>query len=423
MLPILGRLELLLMDAFMQYSTHVRAGQIQPRPADPNWRAASPKNDTWELLQELLSSRDFGDELRALPPSNPGYQNLRKALHQYRKMAQQGAWPRIPPGPVLRQGHRNHRVQLLRERLSREAYSLKASSRPKLFDADLKRMVIYFQRRHGLPPNGSIDQATHNALNVPLDERIAQIKTNMDRWRWLPRQLGDDYIMVNTAGYELVAYADEEPYLVMRVITGKPERPSPILGGQVSHIVINPTWVVPRKIATEDLLPKIQANPDYLQEKKLRVLTSLDPEAEEVDPQDIDWSSLNEGNFPFILRQEPGEINSLGRIKFVFLNDFAVFLHDTPLRHLFRESHRAFSSGCIRVEDPLKLAQFMLGEDSGWDKDELKQSITEGYSESINVTNSMPIYLVYWTAWAEPNQIVNFRKDIYEWDKIRGPCH
>ena len=422
MTSALARLELILTNAFIKYSDDVRNGLLQPDTGDPNWRAYAGRPEALPLLDELLANHNFAVELRTLPPPHQGYRQLREALRRHRHWAKQGGWPEIPAGPGLRRGQRHAQVRLLRARLMGEDSRLEQAKDPTLFDQPLHEAVQDFQQRHGLEAQGLVGAATRRAMNIPVSERIQQLKVNMDRWRWLPRELGDDYIMVNTAAYQLTAYVEQEPHMSMRVITGKPERPSPIVGGKLVQVIINPDWVVPKTIAVKDILPILQTDPDYLSKKKIHIFSSPQADAEEIDPDDIDWTEIDENTFPYTLVQEPGVDNSLGRIKFVFLNDFAVFLHDTPIRELFARNQRAFSSGCIRVENPKELANFLLGEDSGWDDEELEQSISEGYTEKVQMARPIPVYLVYWTAWVDKDQGVNFREDIYKWDQIRGKC-
>ena len=420
----LAQLEIRLSHAFMKYSDDVRNGQLQPEAKDRYWRAYSGRVPALKLLKELLAKDELAAALHDLPPPQLGYEYLRKALRHYNYFAKQGGWSDIPAGQVLQLGQRHPQVKLVRERLMVDDLELEPVARESvaLFDRTLHDAVLRFQARYGLEATGKVDKATRQAMNVTVTERIQQIKVNMDRWRWLPRDLGYDYIMVNTAAYQLTAYVDRQPHMRMRVITGKPERPSPIVDSKLVQVILNPDWIVPITIAVEDIIPRIKTEPDYLARHNIRIFTSHKAGAEEIAPTLIDWETISMDPFPYTLIQEPGVGNSLGQIKFVFLNDFAVFLHDTPIRDLFAQNKRAFSSGCIRVEKPRELAKFLLGEGSGWGDDELEQSIRSGETEKIQMDRNIPIYLVYWTAWVDEDRVVHFRDDIYNWDKVQGKC-
>jgi len=405
-------LELLLTDAFFRYHADVRAGQKD----DPNWRIATPKEDGVTRLEKTLASKDFAAALKRLPPPHQGYRDLRQALAHYRRVAKQGGWRPLPE-KKLYWGMWHDNVSLMRERLTMGG-DLPAGKveEARFFDQNLKQAVERFQHRHGLKADGIVGATTRARMNLPVSHYIEQIKLNMKRWRWLPRSLGKRYLLVNTAGYELFLFEQGRPRLAMRVITGRPEHPTPIFRNVLSNVIINPYWYVPKRIVLEDLIPKQLRNPRFFSANRIRILTSLKPDAKELDPASIDWSSLTPEHFPYVFRQDPGPYNSLGRIKFHLKNNYNIYLHDTPQRYLFDISTRAFSSGCVRVEEPRQLAHYLLSEDQNWSRDKLEQAIRSGDTLNVSLNKPVPIYLVYWTAWVGPDQAVYFRNDIYERD-------
>lgn len=416
-------LELLLTDAFLHYSKHVRNGRLKPEVVDPNWHITAPDTDTVGLLRNILAAEDFTNAVKALAPQHAGYRRLREALAQYRQLAGKPDWPVIPTQPKLYWGVWHDNIPLLRRRLILTGdLSARKVQEPRFFDQRLRQAVEHFQRRHGLKSDGVVGAATFTRLNTPLREHVRQIKLNMERWRWLPRELGDRYVMVNTASYQLHVIDHGKPRLAMRVITGTAERPTPVVGGRMQSLIINPYWYIPQKIAVEDLIPKQVANPQFFKSNRIHVMLRLDEQAREIDPTTIDWGQIDRENFPYRLRQEPGPGNSLGNIKFPFLNNFAIYLHDTPARYLFNYTKRAFSSGCVRVEDPLRLASYLLNGEQGWTLAKLQEKIDTGETLTVGLPRPVPIYLVYWTVWVGADNTVYFQKDIYDRDRPMADC-
>jgi murein L,D-transpeptidase YcbB/YkuD len=275
--------------------------------------------------------------------------------------------------------------------------------------------VKRFQERHGLDASGVVDSATRAELNVSAAVRAEQLRINLERWRWLPQDLGRRRIVVNIAAYELQVIEDDEVTLAMRVVVGRDFKRTPVFSDTVRYIVLNPYWHVPSSIAVEDVLPKIQRDPTYLERFGMHVFTP-GPNAVEVDPSTIDWSTVTADNFPYRFHQEPGRLNALGRIKFMFPNRYDVYLHDTPSRSLFTKAQRDFSHGCIRVEKPLDLAAYLMKK-SRWKRDEIERALDEGTERTIYLPRPMPIHLLYWTAWADEDGTIQFRTDINDVDR------
>jgi L,D-transpeptidase YcbB len=413
---VLADLDLLLTDAFLIYGSHLLAGRVHPETIHPKWDLAGREKDLGEILTAAVDKDRIEEALDAMRPSHPGYHALREALARYREILQQGGWPGVPAGPVLRPGDRDGRAAALRARLAVSGDldpAAPAGGDPDLYDPALQQAVKRFQSRHGLASDGVVGPATIEALDVPAEERVRQLERNMERWRWLPEDLGERYVLVNTADFSLEVVEDGKRVMAMKVIAGKKARLTPVVSGRITYLVFNPSWSVPHKIAVEDILPRVKKDPGYLAREKIRVLRSWAPDAPEIAPETVDWWSYTERNFPFRLRQDPGPGNSLGRIKFIFPNKYSVYLHDTPAHHLFAQARRNFSSGCIRIEDPYALAEYLLRDDPRWTREKIVAAVESGKTRDVPLPNPVPVYLLYWTAWADSQGTVHFREDVY----------
>ena len=405
--------ELQLTDSLLRYARDVAYGSLLPIAVDPDWRIPPRQMPVGQLLEQVAAATTLGPLLSELPPPHAAYARLRETLAAYRHEADRAPLPMVSAGPLLRAGDRGRRVRMLRVRLAVERPDLLDDVVSCLFDAELLAAVEAFQERHGLSRDGVVGPRTLAALNVPLAARIAELRVNMERWRWLPRELGERHIFVNLPGFELTLVRPDREPLRMRVIGGRPKRSTPSMQSTVSQLVLNPQWTVPRRIAVEDLLPQLQQDPLALQEKAISVLIREGEAWSDVDPQTVDWSQYHEDNFPYLLRQAPGPGNSLGRIKFNMYNPYQIYLHDTPSRGLFRKPQRAFSSGCIRVEQPLRLAAHLFDGDADQVGAWLWRRIDRGDTDFLRVSPRVPVYLVYLTAWVDDTGTVQFRDDIY----------
>ncbi|RQD74287.1 MAG: murein L,D-transpeptidase, partial [Halanaerobium sp. MSAO_Bac5] len=279
--------------------------------------------------------------------------------------------------------------------------------------------VREFQVNHGLNDDGIVGPKTIEALNIPYDKRVQQIIINMERWRWLPRDLGDKYIYVNISDYSLNVYENNNIIMDMKTIVGNEQRKTPVFSDRIRYLVFNPYWYVPKSIAVEDILPSIQEDIAYLEENNYSVFAyNSNNTLSRVEAEEINWQEIDEDNFDFLIRQDPGDNNSLGRVKFMFPNRFSVYLHDTPSRYLFDETERGFSSGCIRIEKPIELALYLLKDQEEWDRESIEEIMQIDNEETIYLNEPFPIYLQYNTAWVDNIGNLNFRKDIYDRDKI-----
>jgi murein L,D-transpeptidase YcbB/YkuD len=422
-------LDILLTDGLLRYIRDIQNGRLNPRSTDPQWLIQSQPVDAPAVLLAAVESESVSRALAGLSPGYHGYQRLKELLLAYRSLANAGGWPIVPPGPKLEKGMHDQRISPLRHRLmlSGDLESFDAVDSFG-FDEELELAVQRFQARHGLETDGIVGRYTLAALNVPVEERTQQILTNMERWRWLPEALGPRYLMVNMAGFDLQAVENEATVMDMRVIIGRPYRSTPAFVSEMRHLVFNPYWNVPHKLAVLDLLPSQQKDPGYFSRKGFRVFSDWSKDAYEIDPDTIDWSQYNARNFSFRLRQEPGADNSLGRIKFMMPNPYAVYLHDTPAQHLFKRAVRTFSSGCVRVEQPVRLATYLLQDGRRWSDRDVVEMIESKENRAVILPRKIPIYMLYLTAWVDDAGQVHFRDDVYgrdllvrkAWDAVTG---
>jgi L,D-transpeptidase YcbB len=411
-------LDLLLTDTFLIYASQLLSGRVNPETIDPEWHANRREVDLAERLETALAANQIQDTLKSFLPPQPGYTKLREELASYRDIAEKGGWPMVPDGPRIQKGDSGPRIAALRARLMASGdIDPGHQANGDLFDDEVEQAVYKFQRRHGLDVDGIVGAATVAALDVPVEERMGQIELNMERWRWLPQDLGRRYILVNIASFELDVVEEGKPIMTMRAIVGRPYRRTPVFSSKMIYLVLSPYWYIPTGIATEDILPILHKDPEYLTRQNIKIFQGWGADAKEIEPKSIDWSIVTAKNFKYRFRQEPGPWNALGRIKFMFPNKFNVYLHDTPSRELFTKTVRGFSSGCIRIERPIELAKYVLGSDSRWTQDKILASIDKGVEQTVRLPEPIPLHLLYWTAWVEDDGLIHFRNDIYGRDK------
>ena len=413
----LAELELLLSRGLITYGIDLKAGRRAPGNVDPTLFQYARNVDPRALLRAASTASDLAYFLRDLAPANRPYRLLRNALTRYRRIAESGGWPRLSAGRTLHIGSRGRRVAILSRRLAATGDLSISRPDPAAFDDILAHAVEKFQRRHGFKSDGVVGPETRAALNVPVERRMRQIIINMERWRWMPRHLGQRYVFVNIAGFELQVIDGGFPVLEMSVVVGRPYRQTPVLSGAMRYVEFNPYWNIPEGIAADDILPHVRDNPEYLAKRKIRVLDGWQPSAAEIDPEQIDWSDHTVVRFPYRLRQDPGPENALGFIKFAFDNAHGIFLHDTPRRGLFERSERAYSSGCIRIERPAALAAYLLAAHPDWRPRDIETTINDGDRRVVALRERIPVYLAYETAWSPDGRMVQFRDDIYGRDR------
>jgi murein L,D-transpeptidase YcbB/YkuD len=374
----------------------VHGGRLAASDFDDEWAIRPASFDPKPGLEAALAQNQVAAWLAGLPPQFPGYQQAVKQRAAYRDIAAKGGWPRLRAGRKLEPGAKDGRVAALRARLAIEDPSAPAAG-PDMLDPPLVEALKAFQRRHGLEDDGTLGRATLAAMNVPVEERIAQIDANLERWRWLPDLLPPDRVDVNVPAALTTLVRGGQVALEMKAAPGRETDHTPMLRSAIDAIVLNPPWNIPQSIADAEILPKEQAHPGYLQEEEIQVIDSPDGSRR--------------------LQQKAGPKSALGRVKFEFDNRFGVYLHDTPAKAAFDKTTRTVSHGCVRLEKPKELAAALLQGQAGWSAETLSAAIDMGDTRRVTLDQPMPVFLFYWTAYAGPDGRMIFYPDPYDWDR------
>ena len=409
----LALVELFFSAAFLEYASDVKVGRFLPRKVDPNFFIEGRTIDQTAALKSLAGVDNLDRFFSAWQPSNPRYAALRSALANYLALADKGGWGSVPLGEALKPGMKDPRVPAIRTRLKLSDGVGPSRVEPEIYDDALVDAVKRFQARQGLENDGVIGASTIVAMNVPLQERIQSIVMAMERLRWMPEDLGQQYVIVNIAGFDLRRINGGNVEEHMAVVVGKPYTRTPVFSDRIRYVEFNPYWTVPPGIAANEELPKLRKNPASLSAQGFELVRGN----QVVDPASIDWSRYAGGNFPFQIRQRPGANNALGHVKLMFPNEHNVYLHDSPAHSLFSRNVRAFSHGCIRLARPLDLAEQVLraGGISGWNRDRIDQVVASAKNTVVNLQRPLPVHITYMTAWVD-GDLVNFRPDIYGHD-------
>jgi L,D-transpeptidase YcbB len=392
---------------YLKYASDLADGLSDLAQADKSWQIRPEKFDASALLEEALQNNRIEKSLRDLTPENPQYQALRKVLGEYRAQAAKGGWPVVPATAKLKPGQKSPVVAVIAGRLSASGdYTGAAVTGDAPFSVELQESVKRFQRRHGLTDDGVVSAATIAEMNVPIEQRISQIALNLERWRWLPRDLGERHILVNIPEYRLEVWDRNQVPLTMRVVVGKKDTQTPIFADEMTYLVFSPYWNVPPDIAQGETLPEVLKDPDFLQRSNMEV---VDTNGTPIDPSSIDLADPSKYRF----RQRPGAHNSLGLVKFMFPNQFNVYLHDTPADSLFARASRSFSHGCVRLENPTALAEYVLRDQPEWTREKIQEAMNAAEERTVKLRKAIPVYLGYWTARASADGVLQFRRDVY----------
>ncbi len=409
-------LDIMLSEALARYAYHLRFGKVNPQRLDADWnmQRSFKGQDPVVELQAVIDSADLEAQLNASTTQLPVYKQFKQALASYEAIRAAGGWPVIPEGQTIKPGMQDARVPLLRERLQITGdLSTAVANGSSEYDAMLEEAVKHFQLRHGLDADGVVGKGTLAAMNIPVAARINQIRVNLDRARWVSQDVPETFVIVDIAGFNARLFRNGEVVWDEPAQVGKPYRKTPVFREDMTYLELNPTWTIPPTILAKDILPKMKKDSSYLQKKNMQVLTQ---DGKVVDPGTIDWSSVSAKGFPYIIRQTPGPHNALGRVKFIFPNPHFVYLHDTPSKELFNRSSRAFSSGCIRVRNPFRLAELLLQDQDGWDRSKIDSAIDSLKQQRVSLTEPVPVLLLYWTVNVDADGTVYFKEDIYERD-------
>jgi murein L,D-transpeptidase YcbB/YkuD len=391
----------------------LRRGKVDPVRLDMAWNAEPIGMDPREDVKALFAAIDghsIGQAFSQAPPQEPLYTNLRQGLARLRAVEAHGGWAPIPGGVELAPGVVAPAVKALRARLVAGGYLEPRKGPGTTFDAPLTAALKKFQGEQYLPVTGRLTPVTLAALNVPVQERIDQVRVNMERARWLLYKLNGTFVVVDIAGYKMALYRDGKPVWRSRVQVGKPVRNTPMFQSQITYVTFNPTWTVPPTILIQDVLPKILKNPNYLAANHMRV---LDRQGMVVNPATVDWRTAR----GLTLRQDAGPTNSLGQVVIRFPNPYSIYLHDTPHRELFKQEMRATSSGCIRVEHPLQLVELLFNDPEHWGAEAIQAQLATGKTANIHLPIKIPVLLAYWTVDPGEQGRVAYKPDVYGQDQ------
>jgi murein L,D-transpeptidase YcbB/YkuD len=405
----LAEADVLLTATYVALGEDLLTGQVDPAKVEPDWRINPQTTDVDSLLARMLRGEPLARSIELMRPQDAGYDALRDQLERYRDVAAGGGWRRVPEGKTLRPGDTAsvERLSALHDRLAAEGYLGRdadvvpsagdsgAAAKLAIYEAELAGAVAEFQARHGIIVDSILGPGTVKSMNVTAEHRVGQIMANLERYRWLPRSLGDRYIYVNVPAFRLDAYDDGEKVLSMKVIVGEEyeDKATPAFADSMSYVEFAPYWNVPKEIAEKEIMPKVEADPTYLERNDYEVV---------------------EENGRTRIRQRPGEKNALGQVKFGLPNPLNIYLHDTPERSLFTRDIRAFSHGCIRVEKPEELAEYALAETPSWTRDRIRQAM-RGSNRRVPLARTIPVHIVYFTTFVRDGTLY-FGNDIYDRD-------
>ncbi len=401
-------LEILLTTTFFKYSKKVFTG-IYGNPKNLDWFIPKNKIDYQILLDSLVVSYR-GDN--SWEPSNKYYIALKQKLINYREIEKNGGFPKIILSKKSLSIAEKDSCLLNVKKYLVLSGDLNYNDKTILFTDSLVKAVSRIQTRMGLNNQGILGASIVKEMNVPVSFRIKQIMINMERLRWFPDEVEDDFLLINIPEFKLHVFEKKIKVMDFKVIVGKEVTRTSIFKGNISQIILNPYWNVPTSIVRKEMLPKLKRNSNYLAKNNMELLSGKTI----IDPSSVNWNKYS-NSIPYSIRQKPGDDNALGKMKFIFPNNFSIYLHDTPSRNIFNESKRDFSHGCIRVENPMKLALYILRNNRNWSFDNLQTGIESKKTISISNKPTLPVYIVYFTAWIGNSGEINFRDDLYTMDK------
>lgn len=408
--------DIVMTDALLTYAFHMIQGKVNPTKLDPNWnysQRSMPDSAEFRVMHRL-QTQSLKEGVKNIRSELPMYNKLRFWFAKYDSVQKaDGDIKQIQyPGAPLRLGDSSEVVGELKRQLSNYANTL-SLTQDNVFDEELEITIKEFQSRNGLDDDGIAGKKTFEILNMSISVRMDILRVNMERCRWLNNDLPEEFLLVNIADYHLYLFRNRQIDYTCRVVVGKEHHETPVFTSNIKYLVFNPTWTVPYSIASKEILPKLKRDPQYLQDRNMTLLRG----DKVIDPSTIDFNQYSRGNFPFTIRQEPGPNNALGIVKFIFPNKYAVYLHDTPSKSYFGKSERAFSHGCVRVQNPLILAEQLLGK-QGYDRNKIDNILKTKKLKNVNLKEPMTVMIMYWTCYEDREEgKMYFYSDIYGRDK------
>jgi L,D-transpeptidase YcbB len=415
----LAEFDVRITTALLALGRDVAIGRTTPTRADHRWKARrKPPNLVGTL--DRATDADVKKWLEMVQPRDSQYSALQQALVDLHGQLEKGGWPRVSATRRFAAGTSDPSVITLRQRLRSGGYlnNEAAASTSPLYDADVEAGVRAFQNLHSLKPSGFVDAPTLAAMNVPIEDRISQVELNLERWRWMPEDLGPRHLLINIPYYHLIAREHGKSVMELRVIVGKPDpaHRTPVFSSAMTTVVFSPYWNIPDTIAEGETVPAIARDPAYLTRNNIEILRRSAKGAAPVDASTVNWTDRGELR-RLAFRQRPGSRNALGHVKFLFPSAFDVYLHDTPADALFARTARALSHGCIRLEEPETLARYVLVDDSEWDGARIVQAMRAGVERSVKLHEPLPVHIAYFTAWVDDNSGLHFLPDVYGYDR------
>ena len=399
-----------------------------------NWKKYDVRKNIRNLLYKAVKKDDITIAINEVNYTFPKANELSTIINKYEKISNNGGFIKIPKiKKSLKKGNYYPEIKTIRQRLiqsneleDNECLDESTKDCFELYDEELFLAVKSFQKSHGLIEDGIIGNNTIRNLNIPIEEKIRKIRVNLERMRWMPRTLGEKYLLVNIPDYTLKMYNKGEVKLDMAVVVGEYKNPTPIFSHKMSSIVLNPYWRIPQSIVKKEIIPKLLEEPNYLEDKEIKVFENWDHESMQYDTSNMDWSMYLDNDLigtskeaPMRFIQIPSNTNPLGRIKFMFPNRYSVYLHDTPLKELFKNNKRAYSHGCIRLSEPQELLKTIAQEDEGINYEEAEEILSNIEKTDFDLVKKIPVHIVYLTTWIDENGKIQFRDDIYDYDKIQ----
>ncbi len=411
-----AKLELMATEAFLLFAQDISGGILNPNMIDANINVSPRRKDTDELLAALTDSLNINLFFRNLFPKSNEYMSLRDELKNLREASLNGSWgDLVPTDAVLAVGMTHDNVPFLRKRLSKMGYPV-YEVHSKLFDEQLNDSVKRFQEYHGLNPDGVFGKRSIEAINVPAKTRLMQVIVNLERMRWNNEDRGSEYVLVNQPNFHAYFKSGNEKVWQSRVVIGLPSNQTAEFNDTMTHMVVNPTWHVPKSIAVEEYLPLIQSDPNFLNDNEMVLMVRGTDTV--IDSNLIDMQAFTPDNFPFLIKQIPSNINALGLVKFMFPNKFSIYMHDTPMKDLFFKDERTFSHGCIRLQEPFQFAYSLLRDQEVNPESKFQEVLEKAEETYINLSRKIPVYITYRTAFFDEFGQIHYRADIYGRDAL-----